>query len=283
MIEVYKFMEEMFRDIELFNEIPKGKGVRAKLITTINDKAIPLAAAVESIHLASLLHDDVIDESKLRRGEISINAKYDDKTAIMLGDILFSRALEYLIEYDKISAKALANVIYMLSIGEMEDVALSKDMNLDKEKYMNMIYKKTACLIEMSCQESARLVGLNSEKYAKYGKNLGLVFQIVDDILDIVSDEETLGKPVMNDLYEGKMTLPFIYMYEELNDKEKEYFKTLFKKRLTKDEENWIKEKIQPAIKKSYQEAVILANEGLEGIKNNYLKEIMLKLIDRKF
>ena len=283
MKEVYDFMQEMFKDIDIFNEIPKGKGVRAKLITTINSKAIPLAASVESIHLASLLHDDVIDESKLRRGKKSINAIYGDKIAIMVGDIFFSRALEYLIEYDPISAKALANVIYMLSLGEMEDVSLSKEMNLDEEKYMNMIYKKTACLIEMACQESARLAGLNSENYAKYGKNLGLVFQIVDDILDIVSDEETLGKPVMNDLYEGKMTLPFIYMYKDLDEKEKEYFKTLFKKRLTKEEENWIKERIKPAIKKSYNEAIILANEGIKGIDDSYLKEIMLKLVNRKF
>ena len=276
-------MNKMFEDIEIFNEIPKGKGVRAKLITTINSQAIPLAAAVESIHLASLLHDDVIDESKLRRGKKSINAIYGDKIAIMVGDIFFSRALEYLIEYDKISAKALANVIYMLSVGEMEDVALSEQMNLDTQKYMDMIYKKTACLIEMACRESARLAGLDSEKYAKYGKNLGLVFQIVDDILDIVSDEETLGKPVMNDLYEGKMTLPFIYMYNSLDKEEKKYFKTLFKKRLTKKEENWIKERIEIAIKKSYNEAINLANEGLEGIEDSYLKEIMFKLIDRKF
>ena len=283
MKEVYEFMQRQFKDIELFSEIPKGKGVRAKLITTINPEAIPLAAAVESIHLASLLHDDVIDESELRRGKKSINAIYGDKIAIMLGDILFSKGLEYLIEYDKTAAKALSNVIYMLSIGEMEDVELSKNMNLDKQKYMDMIYKKTACLIEMSTRESARLAGLESEKYAKYGKNLGLVFQIVDDILDIISDEETLGKPVMNDLYEGKMTLPFIYMYEELNQKDKEYFKTLFKKRLTKKEEDWIKKRIKPAIQKSYEEAINLANEGIEGIEDNYLKEIMLKLIDRKF
>ena len=283
MKKVYDFMGEMFKDIELFNEIPKGKGVRAKLITFINNEVIPLAASVESIHLASLLHDDVIDESKLRRGKISINAKYDDKTAIMLGDILFSRALEYLIDYDKESAKSLANVIYMLSRGEMEDVKLSKNMNLDTDKYMKMIYKKTACLIEMSCRESARLAGLDSNKYALYGKNLGIVFQIVDDILDIVSDEETLGKPVMNDLFEGKMTLPFIYMYKELDENDKIYFQKLFKKRLNKQEEKWIKSKIQPAIKKSYQEAINLANEGIEEIEEEYLKEIMMKLIDRKF
>jgi len=283
MKKVYEFMQQQFKDISLFNQIPRGKGIRAKLILTINPKAIPLAAAVETIHLASLLHDDVIDESKLRRGKKSINAIYGDKIAIMLGDILFSKGLEFLIEYDKESSKALANVIYTLSIGEMEDVALSENMNLDKSKYMDMIYKKTACLIEMSCRESARLAGMKSEIYAKYGKNLGIVFQIIDDILDIVSDEETLGKPVMNDLYEGKMTLPFIYMYEELNDNEKDYFKTLFKKRLTKEEEEWIRNRIQPAIKKSYQEAINLANEGLEGITDSYLKEIMLKLIDRKF
>ena len=283
MKKIYEFMNKMFEDIELFREIPKGKGIRAKLITFINNEAIPLGASVESIHLASLLHDDVIDESKLRRGKESINSKYGDKIAIMLGDILFSRALEYLIEYDKQSAKSLANVIYLLSRGEMEDVELSKKMNLDTQKYMDMIYKKTACLIEMSCRESARLAGKKSEKYALYGRNLGLVFQIVDDILDIVSDEETLGKPVMNDLYEGKMTLPFIYMYEELNNKDKEYFNTLFKKRLNKIEEEWIKEKIQSAIKKSYQEAIKLANEGIKEIEEEYLKEIMLKLIDREF
>ena len=283
MEEIYNELNNLFKDIEIFKQIPKGKGVRAKLIKLINPNAIPLAVAVESIHLASLLHDDVIDESELRRGEKSINAIYGDKIAIMLGDIIFSKALEYLIDYDKESAKQLANTIYMLSLGEMEDVNLSEFMNLDKDKYLSMIYKKTACLIEMACKESARLAGLNSENYAIYGKNLGLVFQIVDDILDIVSDEKTLGKPVMNDLYEGKMTLPFIYMYEYLNEEDKNYFKTLFKKRLNEKEINWIKEKIKPAIKKSYEEAVVLANEGIQNIDNEELKNIMLKLINRKF
>ena len=282
-MKVYEFMQDKFRDIKEFNTIPKGKGIRAKLVTLINPKAIPLAAAVESIHLASLLHDDVIDESSLRRGKKSINAIYGDKVAIMLGDIIFAKALEWLIEYDKPSAIALANTIYMLSLGEKEDIELSKNMNIDKDKYLSMIYKKTSVLIEMACKESARLAGLDSEKYAKYGKNLGLVFQIVDDILDIVSDEKTLGKPVMNDLYEGKMTLPFIYMYEYLDKEDKEYFKTLFKKRVTKNEENWIKEKIPLAIEKSYQEAKNLAQEGIKDIKEEFLIELMLKLIDRKF
>ncbi len=283
MEKIYNELNNLFKDIEIFKQIPKGKGVRAKLIKLINPNAIPLAVAVESIHLASLLHDDVIDESELRRGKKSINAIYGDKIAIMLGDIIFSKALEYLIDFDKQSAKSLANTIYMLSLGEMEDVNLSESINLDKDKYLSMIYKKTACLIEMACKESARLARLNSEDYAIYGKNLGLVFQIVDDILDIVSDEETLGKPVMNDLYEGKMTLPFIYMYEYLDENEKEYFKTLFKKRLNDKEIEWIKSKITPAIKKSYDEAITLANEGIKNIDNPELKNIMLKLIDRKF
>jgi octaprenyl-diphosphate synthase len=283
MNKVYEYMNKMFKDVKYFDEIPKGKGVRAKLITTINPNATILAAAVESIHLASLLHDDIIDESKLRRGKISINAKYGDKIAIMLGDMLFAKALERLTNYDKKASESLAKTIYTLSLGEMEDVALSEEMNLDKQKYMNMIYKKTAVLIEMACRESARLVNLEAEKYALYGRNLGLVFQIIDDILDIVSDEETLGKPVMNDLYEGKMTLPFIYMYEELNEKDRNYFKTLFKKRLNKEEEKWIKERIKNAINKSYDEAKSLADEGIKDIKEPFLKEIMMKLIERKF
>ena len=283
MRKVYQFMETIFKDIPLFNEIPKGKGIRAKIITFIAPEAIPLAAAVETIHLASLLHDDVIDGATLRRGVESINSKYDNKTAIMLGDILFSKGLEFLIEFDKDSAKSLANVIFLLSQGEMEDVELSKKMNLDKDKYINMIYKKTASLIEMGCREASRIAGLDSEKYAKYGKNLGLVFQIVDDILDIVSDEKTLGKPVMNDLYEGKMTLPFIYMYNQLNENDKNYFKTLFKKRLNRKEEDWIKSKIKPFIKICYQEAVQLAEEGIEGIEEKFLRDLMMKLIEREF
>ncbi len=283
MNKVYEYMSEMFKDVKYFDEIPKGKGVRAKLITSINPNAVVLAAAVESIHLASLLHDDVIDESELRRGKASINAKYGDKIAIMLGDMFFAKALERLTNYDKKASESLAKTIYTLSLGEMEDVALSEEMNLDKQKYMDMIYKKTAVLIEMACFESARLANLDAEKYALYGRNLGIVFQIIDDILDIVSDEETVGKPVMNDLYEGKMTLPFIYMYEELDEKDRSYFKTLFKKRLNKEEEKWIKERIQNAIKKSYQEAKNLANEGIKNIKEPFLREIMMKLIERKF
>jgi len=283
MNEVYEYMNEMFKDTPYFDEIPRGKGVRAKLILAINPEAIPLAASVESIHLASLLHDDVIDESKLRRGKMSLNAKYGDKVAIMIGDMLFAKALETLTNYDKTAGESLAKTIYILSLGEMQDIALSEKMNLDTSKYMDMIYKKTAVLIEMACSESARLKGIDSQKYALYGKNLGLVFQIIDDILDIVSDEETLGKPVMNDLFEGKMTLPFIYMYEELNQDEKEYFKNLFKKRLNKKEEVWIRERIENAIKKSYEYALNLANEGIKDIKEEYLKEMMMKLIERKF
>ena len=283
MQKVYEFMEQKFCEIKEFSKIPKGKGVRAKLIMFINPSAIPLASAVEAIHLASLLHDDVIDESSLRRGKKSINALYGDKMAIMLGDIIFAKALKWLVQYDKLAGIALADTIYMLSMGEMEDVKLSTQMNLDKDKYLSMIYKKTSVLIEMACRESARLAGFDSEKYAKYGKNLGLVFQIIDDILDIVSDEKTLGKPVMNDLYEGKMTLPFIYMYEYLDKKDKEYFKTLFKKRLTKNEENWIKNKIKPAIKRSYEEAKKLAKDGIRGIDEQFLVDTMMKLIDRKF
>ncbi|NPA55218.1 MAG: polyprenyl synthetase family protein [Epsilonproteobacteria bacterium] len=280
---VYQKMNEMFEEVEIYHHIPKGKGIRAQLVLHISPDAVSLAAAIESIHLASLLHDDVIDKASTRRGKKSINYLYGDEMAILVGDIFFSKALQELIPHNPTSATALAHVIYNLSMGEIEDVNLSKQMNLNKDKYMNMIYKKTACLIEMACKEAARLANLDIDTYAKYGKHLGLVFQIIDDILDIVSDEATLGKPVMNDLKEGKMTLPFIYMYEQLNQQDKQYFRTLFKKQLTDKEIDWIKHKIQPAIIQTYNEASKLAHDGIQNIKDQYLQDLMLKLINRKF
>ena len=138
----FGIMDEMFKDFEEYQDIQKGKGIRGKLITIIDPNAQKLAAVVESIHLASLLHDDVIDEADTRRGVKSINAKYGDFTAVMLGDILYSRAFYELIEFGSEIAKTVSNAVYLLSQGELEDVKLSNSINLDKDKYMQMIYKK---------------------------------------------------------------------------------------------------------------------------------------------
>jgi len=284
----YDILDDMFSEFEEYKDIQKGKGVRGTLITAISPKSKKLAAVVEAIHLASLLHDDIIDESDKRRGVLSINAKYGNFTALMIGDIIYSRAFYELIDFGKEIAKIVSNAVYLLSGGELEDVKLSKFMNLDKDKYMQMIYKKTASLIEASCKAAAVAQGLDQKDFGLYGKNIGIAFQIIDDLLDITQDEKTLGKPSMLDFKEGKMTLPYIYLYEILDTNDKEKFKSMFKKNLNEQEKNWIKNKMNEykIIEKSYNEAKELVEEAKNVIKKYNIPKLEIiadKIINRKF
>ncbi len=284
----FDILDDMFKEFEEYKDIKKGKGVRGKLITIIDPKAQKLAAVVEGIHLASLLHDDVIDEADLRRGAKSINAKYGEHTAVMLGDIIYSRAFYELVDFGSEIAKTISNAVYLLSQGEMEDVKLSRDINLDKAKYMEMIYKKTASLIEASCKAAALSAGFEADKFAKYGRNIGIAFQIIDDLLDVTQDEETLGKPAMHDYYEGKTTLPFIYLFESCNDEEKEKLKSLYKKKLNNDEINYIRNLFNKykIIDKCYKEAKDLVEEAKDEIKEYNIAALNIiadKVVDRKF
>lgn len=276
--------------LDLLEKLATGKMLRSKLILKIagvNSETIKLCAVVEMIHAASLLHDDVIDEADTRRGKPSINALYDNKTSIMFGDILYSRAFTELSQMDKKVAYYVSNAVTELSIGEMMDVDLTQSFNNSYDKYLTMIYKKTASLIEASARSAAIIAGLDSEKYALYGKNLGLAFQMIDDILDITSDSQTLGKPAMLDFVEGKVTIPYLYLYERVEDKE--YLKSLYKKSLNEDELNWIKTQMQntnalnDAIKEAKQTG-LLAISSIKDEKNSEeLISIMKAMIERDF
>lgn len=276
---------------ELFTKVPSGKRLRAKLIFKIanfNEKSLKLAAIVELIHAASLLHDDVIDESDTRRGVASINAKFGNKTAIMLGDILYAKGFFELASISKDVSQIISNAVCELSIGELLDVKMGESFNENEELYFDMIYKKTASLIEASAKAAANLSLKNEAKFAKYGKNLGLAFQIIDDILDITQDSKTLGKPNLSDFKEGKTTLPYIYLYHnlELNDKAK--LKSMFKKDLNEDEQSWIKAKLNEtsSLQKAKNLALNLGQESLNLIKdenNEELESIIKTMIKRDF
>ncbi len=279
------------KSIELFDKVPKGKRLRAKLILKIanqSEEALKLAAIVELIHAASLLHDDVIDEAFTRRGESSINALFGDKTAIMLGDILYSKGFSELTFMPQQVAYSISNAVALLSVGELLDVELSASFNDNIEQYFDMIYKKTASLIEASAKSAAILANKPSEKYALYGKNLGLAFQIIDDILDITQSSETLGKPALNDFKEGKTTLPYLYLYHRLLDNDKITLLQLFKKDLSPQEALWIKEKMQEtaAIDDAILYAKKLGIEALEAISDEEdvgLARIITEMIERNF
>jgi len=164
----------------LYAKLPHGKRLRAKLILKIageNLAVIKTAAVVEMIHAASLLHDDVIDDADTRRAKPSLNALYGNKTAIMLGDILYSKGFFELNNISADVAKVISNAVTQLSLGELKDVSLSKVFNTDKSVYMKMIYQKTASLIEASAGAAALLAGKPKEPFMIYGRNLGWRFR----------------------------------------------------------------------------------------------------------
>ncbi len=278
------------KSLELLDKLATGKMLRSKLILKIagvNEESIKLCAIVEMIHAASLLHDDVIDEADTRRGQPSVNALYDNKTSIMFGDILYSRAFTELSLMDKRIAYTISNAVTLLSIGEMMDVDLTESFNTSYDLYLDMIYKKTASLIEASAKAAAILAGLDENKYALYGKNLGLAFQMVDDILDITQDSATLGKPAMHDYVEGKVTIPYLFLYERVEDKTK--LASLYKKELSPEESAWIKEqmRITKALEDSILQAKEIGNEAISAVidekDSQTLVMIMKAMIEREF
>ncbi len=294
--EVEALIEDFVQEVDaeaakLYQSFAKGKMLRAKLVLKIAGKSkesIKLAAVIEMIHAASLLHDDVIDESDTRRGVDSINALYGDKTAIMLGDILYSKGFLELVSYEKEIAEAISDAVVQLSVGEMMDVTLSDSINYNADKYFEMIYKKTAVLIEATSKCSAILSQKESVAFALYGKNLGLAFQIIDDVLDITSSDEELGKPALADFKEGKTTLPFIYLFESLQNDDRKKLISLYKKELNVDNKLWIKTKMREsgAVFRCIELAKELGEEALEAIKNyknSDLERIITQMIERDY
>ena len=275
----------------LYRKLPHGKRLRTKLILKIAGsdlKAVKTAATVEMIHAASLLHDDVIDDANTRRGKVSVNASDGNKTAIMMGDILYSKAFFELNSISTEISKVVSNAVVQLSLGELADVELSRKFHTNRDAYLKMLYQKTASLMEASAEAAALLVGKPRLAYRQYGHNLGIAFQMIDDILDITADSQTLGKPALHDFVEGKVTLPYMYLYEKLDSSEQQKLVSLHRKQLNSDEEKWIKMKMaeHQIIEKSYEEAKVLIMEAIalmESLGENDLSNIAKAMIEREF
>ena len=275
----------------LYRNLPHGKRLRTKLILKIAGsslKVVKTAATVEMIHAASLLHDDVIDDANTRRGQVSVNASEGNKTAIMLGDILYSKAFFELNSISPEVAKIISNAVVQLSLGELADVELSRKFHTNRDAYLKMLYQKTASLMEASAEAAAILIGKNREAYRQYGRNLGMAFQMIDDILDITEESKTLGKPALHDFEEGKVTLPYIYLHQSLAEEDRAFLVSLHRKHLSDDEALWIKAAMQKhkIIEQSYAEAKILIDEAIqlmESLGENDLSNIAKAMIERVF
>lgn len=201
--------------------LTKGKQIRplmvilsAKFFGEVNEHVLHAGAALEMLHNASLIHDDVVDETSLRRGKATINSEWGNHIAVLVGDFFTANALSASISTGNISIIAsLSHLGKELSLGEVDQICNVRDHRFDEEHYISMIRKKTASLFMNCVKMGAEAVGVGEKEYhnlMEYAELLGLCFQIRDDIFDYFADDN-IGKPTGNDLREGKVTLPLLY------------------------------------------------------------------------
>ncbi|MGQ5702019.1 polyprenyl synthetase family protein [Sandaracinobacteroides sp. A072] len=211
---------------ELAGHLIAGGGKRMRPMLTLGCAAAldydgerhhKLAASVEFIHTATLLHDDVVDGSDLRRGRATANTIWGNEASVLVGDFLFSRAFELMVEAGSLKAlKVLANAASVITEGEVAQLTAQRVVETSEERYLHIIQAKTAALFAAACQIAAVVAERDSDTedaLEAYGRNLGIAFQLVDDAIDYVSDAETMGKDSGDDFRDGKVTLPVILAY----------------------------------------------------------------------
>lgn len=222
-------LDKLLSDVPLVETITQhifseqGKGLRPLLVllsaqatgyVANTPEHLELAAIIEFVHTATLLHDDVIDASTLRRGKQTAHTLWGGASSILVGDFLYSRAFQILAARSHPEVmRCLSNTTNCIAEGEIQQLANQRDTTIDTEGYFNVIYKKTAKLFESSAEIGAILSQSNTETrvaLAAYGKALGLCFQVIDDLLDYTGSADAIGKAAGDDLADGKMTLPLI-------------------------------------------------------------------------
>jgi octaprenyl-diphosphate synthase len=184
---------------------------------------LSVAAVIEFIHTATLLHDDVVDVSALRRGRETANQQWGNAPSVLVGDFLYSRAFQMLVELGDMDIMGvIADATNVISEGEVQQMANAGNSDIDEKIYFEVIYRKTAKLFESAAQIGAILASADSQPMADYGRHLGMAFQIIDDVLDYQGDVSSIGKNVGDDLAEGKMTLPLVHARDHLTGPERE-------------------------------------------------------------
>jgi len=198
------------------------------------DEHLKLAAVIEFLHTATLLHDDVVDTSDLRRGRSTANARWGNAPSVLVGDFLYARAFEMMVELKSLPImEVLSHATAVIAEGEVMQLTNVKNPDLTEDQYMQVIFKKTAMLFEASAHTGALLAGANEEQeqaLSNYGKHLGLAFQLVDDVLDYRGDAGTMGKNVGDDLAEGKTTLPLIHAMAHGNEADSKLIRQAIRK-----------------------------------------------------
>lgn len=232
-------IEQLHSDVDMVENVGQyivdagGKRLRPLLallaaasLGEVTDKHIKFAAVIEFIHTATLLHDDVVDISTLRRGRPTANAEFGNAPSVLVGDFLYTRAFQLMVQLDDMRVlKLMADVTNLIAEGEVMQLVRAGDPNTSREQYFDVITHKTAILFAAACEGAAMLNGESDETLKTMhdiGLNLGIAFQLIDDVLDYEGDPETTGKNVGDDLNEGKPTLPLIHAMQQASSADAE-------------------------------------------------------------
>jgi octaprenyl-diphosphate synthase len=234
-----QFKKHLTSDVQLVSQVGNyvlssgGKRIRpmllllcARLCDYRGDKHIDLAGVVEFIHTATLLHDDVVDSANLRRGNRSANSVWGNQASVLVGDFLFAKSFSVMVGSESLKIlKILSDTTTQLAEGEILQLINTCDIDVDEPRYLQVVRDKTAILIAASCQVAGVLAGVDDAHETalrEFGLEIGTAFQLMDDALDYVADEEDFGKERGHDLYEGKMTLPLIHAYANSSEPEQQ-------------------------------------------------------------
>ncbi len=205
----------------------------ARLLERDSDEEVTYAAVVELIHTATLVHDDIIDHATLRRGQATVNQVWGNSRTVLLGDWLYTTAMQMALRHDNIEViRRLCEATLRMTEGELLSLERQGAVDLTVEEYFRIIDRKTAQLFVAACSIPGLMRPAHpeaGEALARYGKALGTCFQLVDDLLDFTARENELGKPVLSDLKEGKLTLPLIVLLPRLDDKSRRYVEMVLK------------------------------------------------------
>ena len=238
--EIAAVNKELLQDIphdvtllqNVFNHIFNAGGKRLRPLLTLafsrnnfsnncNEAAICLAAAVELIHTATLLHDDVIDNATIRRNITTVNSIWDNKTSILVGDNMFSKAFQLIVKSGKLPAfKELANASATISAAEVWQIQILNRIDTTIDEYIRLVTDKTAVLFAAACAVGAICAVGDVDRAREFGLNFGILYQIKDDLLDYFGDEDVLGKETFQDIREGKVTLPLIMLLSAVSNDE---------------------------------------------------------------
>ena len=292
---------QLFSDVDLIEDIGRylvesgGKRLRPLVVLLCarccdyqGKQHIDLATVIEFLHTATLLHDDVVDVSAMRRGKLTANEKWGNAPSVLVGDFIYSRAFQMMVSIGNMEVmNILSNATNIISEGEVLQLINARNPATTEESYMQVIHHKTAMLFEAACEATGALASITKDQQQAlklYGKHLGLAFQLIDDVLDYKGSSEELGKNIGDDLAEGKPTLPLIYTMQTGSPDDKQLIENVIRN-ADRNQLNAVLAAVKRSNALDYteqqaQQQAQLAKQQLDLMPDNQYRKALMDLAD---